>query len=239
MGLKNPDIYSAPEIYRQNGTLRRIGGTVTFGGKAPEAAITGFSGFPSFDTLLDVFAWDTKVRLIGDRDPRAERWYREMMGTLGGLTELSANLITLAPQGDLLTVQTLLTDRLRIALARVKSLVSNSFQVSAKVSGQHVTTVTGMSRYSYGVLADKGFGDTDVTANLLYTRTEQRRADPAEVAAPPEPRPCRHPRASSAATSGPSPARSAASSPGTSFRAGGPSSCRSTASWTSPRAPRR
>ena len=185
VGLKNPDVYSAPEIYRQNGTLRRIGGTVTFGGKAPEAAITGFSGFPSFDTLLDVFAWDTKVRLIGDRDPRAERWYREMMGTLGGLTELSANLITIAPQGDLLTVQMLLTDRLRIALARVKSLVSNSLQVSAKVSGQHVTTVTGMSRYSYGVLADKGFGDTDITANLLYTRTEQRRADPADVAASP------------------------------------------------------
>ncbi len=183
VGLKNPDVYSAPEIYRQNGTLRRIGGTVTFGGKAPEAAITGFSGFPSFDTLLDVFTWDTKARLIGDRDPRAERWYREMMGTLGGLTELSANLITLAPQGDLLTVQTLLTDRLRIALARVKSLVSNSLQVSAKVSGQHVTTITGMSRYSYGVLADKGFGDTDITANLLYTRTEQQRADPAEVAA--------------------------------------------------------
>ena len=71
-----------------------------------------------------------------------------------------------------------------MALARVKHLVSHSLQVSGKVSGQHVTTVTGTSRYSFGVLADKGFGDTDLTANLLYTRTAQRRADPAEVALP-------------------------------------------------------
>jgi hypothetical protein len=183
VGLKSADVYSAPEIYRQHGTLRRIGGTVTFGAKAPESAITGFSGFPSADTLLDVFAWDTKVRLVGDRDPRAERWHREMLGTLGGLAEMAATLITIAPQGDLQIVQTLLADRLRLALERVKHLVSHSLQVSAKVSGQHLTAVTGTSRYSFGVLADKGFGDTDLTANVLYTRTAQRRADPEDVAA--------------------------------------------------------
>jgi hypothetical protein len=183
VGLKSADVYSAPEVYRQHGTLRRIGGTVTFGGKAPEAAITGFSGFPSADTLLDVFAWDTKVRVIGDRDPRSARWHREMIGTLGGLTELAANIITLAPQGDLQTVQALLADRLGVALARVTHLVSHSMQVSVKASGQHLTTETGTSRYSVGALADKGFGDTDLTLNLFYTRTAQRRADPLDLAA--------------------------------------------------------
>ena len=185
VGLKSADVYSAPEIYRQHGTLRRVGGTVTFGGRAPESAITGFSGFPSADTLLDVFAWDTKVRIVGDRDPRSARWHREMLGTLGGLTELAANIITLAPQGDLQTVQALLADRLGVALARVTHFVSHSLQVSVKASGTHLTTETGTSRYSVGVLADKGFGDTDLTINLLYTRTAQRRADPLAVAVAP------------------------------------------------------
>jgi hypothetical protein len=169
VGLKSPDVYSAPEIYRQHGTLRRLGGTVTFGAKVPESELTGFTGFPSADTLLDAFAWDVKFRAVGDRDPRAERWHREMLGTLGGLTELSANLITLAPLGDLPIVQGLLNDRLGAALARVKALVSNSWQVSLKAAGRHLTTTTGQSRYSAGVLADKGFGDTDLTANVLYT----------------------------------------------------------------------
>ena len=159
VGLKSADVYSAPEIYRQHGALRRLGGTVTFGAKVPESELTGFTGFPSTDTLLDVFAWDVKYRALGDRDPRADRWHREMLGTLGGLTELSAGLITLAPFGDLPIVQGLLNDQLGAALARVKALVGNSLQVSVKAAGRHLTTTTGKSRYSAGILADKGLGD--------------------------------------------------------------------------------
>jgi hypothetical protein len=169
VGLKSPDVYSAPEIYRQHGALRRLGGTVTFGARVPEAAITGVTGVPSADTLLDAFSWDMKFRAIGDRDPRAERWYQAMLGTLGGLTELSANLITLAPVGDLAILQAVLNDQLGAALARVKAEVSNSLQVSVKAAGRHLTSERGKSRYSAGVLADKGFGDTDLTLNVLYT----------------------------------------------------------------------
>ena len=169
VGLKSADVYSAPEIYRQHGALRRLGGTVTFGAKVPESELTGFTGLPSTDTLFDVFAWDVKYRALGDRDPRADRWHREMLGTLGGLTELSAGLITLAPFGDLPIVQGLLNDQLGAALARVKALVGNSLQVSVKAAGRHLTTTTGKSRYSAGILADKGLGATDLTANVLYT----------------------------------------------------------------------
>jgi hypothetical protein len=169
VGLKSADVYSAPEIYRQHGALRRLGGTVTFGAKVPESELTGFTGFPSADTLFEVFAWDVKYRVRGDRDPRADRWHREMLGTLGGLTELSAGLITLAPFGDLPMVQGLLNDRLGTALARVKTLVGNSLQVSVKAAGRHLTNTTGKSRYSAGILADKGLGNTDLTANILYT----------------------------------------------------------------------
>jgi hypothetical protein len=169
VGLKSAEVYSAPDIYRQHGTLRRLGGTVTFGARVPEAAVTGLTGVPSADTLFDAFSWDMKFRAIGDRDPRAERWYREMLGTLGGLTELSANLITLAPVGDLAMLQVVLNDRLGAAVARVKAHVGNSLQVSVKAAGRHLTNERGKSRYSAGVLADKGFGDTDLTLNVLYT----------------------------------------------------------------------
>ena len=64
---------SAPAAYRRFDGLRRLGGTVVFGARVPEKAITGLSGLPTADTLFDVFSWDVKLRVIGDRDPRAPR----------------------------------------------------------------------------------------------------------------------------------------------------------------------
>jgi hypothetical protein len=83
---------SAQAMYREHDALRRLGGSFTFGAKIPEKEITGFSGLPSAETLLDAIGWDVKYRLYGDRDPRAMRWYKVMLGDLGGLTEIAANL---------------------------------------------------------------------------------------------------------------------------------------------------
>jgi len=56
--------------------LSRLGGSVTFGAKLPQKEIVGFSGLPDADKLLDVLSWDVKLRLWGDRDPRAREWAR-------------------------------------------------------------------------------------------------------------------------------------------------------------------
>lgn len=160
---------SAPALYREHDALRRLGGTFTFGAKLPESDITGFTGLPSASTLLDVVSWDVKLRVYGDRDPRAARWYALMLGAMGGLNEVSANLISRVPSSDRGTVAMLLSDRLGQALALVRERLSNSGQVSVKGAGQHLTTETGRNKYSVAVLGDKGFGDTDLTFNALYS----------------------------------------------------------------------
>lgn len=76
---------SAPATYRDHGMLRRLGGSVTFGAKLPEKEITGLTGLPSAETIFDVFAWDTRLRVYGDRDPRSKLWYALFSGAMGGL----------------------------------------------------------------------------------------------------------------------------------------------------------
>ena len=64
----NPDVYSSIAAYQSHGFARRFSGTVVFGAKIPEKEITGLSSIPTFDTLLDAFAWDVKMRVWGDKD---------------------------------------------------------------------------------------------------------------------------------------------------------------------------
>ena len=163
---------SAPAAYRRHGTLRRVSGTFTFGAKVPEGEITGVTALPSAETLFDVFSWDAKVRIIGDRDPRAQRWDNVMMATLGGLTQMSATMLGLVPPGDAVLVKTILNDDLGLAIAAVRERLGKSLQVSVKAAGQHLTKEKGKNKYSVALLGDQGFGDTDLTFNLLYSATD-------------------------------------------------------------------
>lgn len=113
------------------------------------------------------------MRLIGDRDPRARRWYNEMLGHLGGLGEILANIgesvFITVPNDFKPVVQPVLSDVLGVEARRVKDEVSHSLQVSVKAAGQHLTAETGNNKYTVALLGDQGFGDTDLTFNLLYS----------------------------------------------------------------------
>lgn len=166
------DTESAQALYRRHDTLRRLGGTFTFGAKVPEGEITGLTGLPSASNILDAIAWDTKVRIIGDRDPRARRWYPEMLGTLGGLNEIAVSLLEMLPAGEDRFVQPIVRNLLAQKAAAVKEKLAHSLQVSVKVAGQHLTRETGKNKYTFAVLGDQGFGDTDLTFNLLYSMVD-------------------------------------------------------------------
>lgn len=182
VGLKSKTL-SAPAAYRRYDGLRRVGGTVTFGAKIPEKEITGLSGLPTADTLFDVFSWDVKVRAIGDRDPRAQRWFRLMLGDLGGLGEIATLVLStpFVPLSELPPLQQALNNSFGAAVLRVKTLVSNSLQVSVKAAGQHLTTEKGKNKYSFAILGDQGFGDTDLTFNILYSAAEDVSVAPASA----------------------------------------------------------
>ena len=168
----NSETVSAQAAYRRYDALRRLGGTFTFGAKIPEGEITGLTGLPSAATILDVMAWDAKVRIVGDRDPRARRWYPEMLGWLGGLNEIAASLIEMLPAGEDRLVQQVIADQnsfLRQESARIREELVNSLQISIKVAGQHLTKEKGKNKYTIALLGDQGFGDTDLTFNLLYS----------------------------------------------------------------------
>jgi hypothetical protein len=164
----NDETRSAQALYRDHDALRRLGGSFTFGAKVPENAITGLSGLPSAETLLDAIGWDVKYRVYGDRDPRAVRWYGLMVGYMGGLTEIAANLIAAAPSDDRDVVKDVLNDTVGVSLRSVKTHLEDSAQVTVKTGGQHLTNEKGKNRYTFALLADKGFGATDLTANASY-----------------------------------------------------------------------
>jgi hypothetical protein len=172
---------SAPAAYRRHDTLRRLGGTVTFGAKVPEKEITGLSGVPTADTLFDVFSWDVKVRAVGDRDPRAQRWFRLMLGDLGGLGEIATLILStpFVPVTELTALQQALDDSFGAAVLRANTLVSKSLQVTVKAAGQHLTTEAGKNKYSFAILGDQGFGNTDLTFNVLYSSVDDVSAAPA------------------------------------------------------------
>jgi hypothetical protein len=170
LGLDGNSVRSAPALYREHDLLRRFGGTVSFGAKVPEGEITGLTGLPSAGTLFDVFAWDAKVRLVGDRDPRAKRWDHLMLGVLGGAGEILDNLRGTSPRGDLHLLSDLAKEKVDRAKGVVNERLRSSGQVTFKAGGQHLTKEKGKNKYSFGILADKGMGTaTDVTFNALYS----------------------------------------------------------------------
>ena len=166
--LADPDVYSELYRYQQHSALRRLGGTVVFGSQIPEKEITGISGFPDSDTLVDVFTWDVKFRLLGDRDPRARIWYEHTLGRSGLLNQFvvvqqDVDVQDLALFSDELS--SLIGERLRT----LKRRINRSPQLTAKTTGTHLTKQAGSNKYTAGLLYDQGFGErTDLTANVLY-----------------------------------------------------------------------
>jgi hypothetical protein len=181
IGLSDP-AKSAQSLYRDHGALRRVGGSFTFGAKIPEKEITGVSGLPSSETLLDTVGWDVKCRVYGDRDPRAVKWYGLMVGYMGGIVEVSANLLALVPSGDRDTVKAVLNDVVGASLKATKARLENSAQVTLKAGGQHLTKEQGKNKYTFALLADKGFGNTDLTANVSYAVVDDVTIVPGSVA---------------------------------------------------------
>lgn len=167
--LADPEVYSELYRYQQHSALRRLGGTVVFGSQIPEKEITGVSGFPESDTLVDVFTWDVKFRLLGDRDPRARIWYEHTLGRSGLLNQF----VVIQQDVDVpdLTffseeLSTIIGERLRT----LKRRINRSPQLTAKAAGTHLTEQAGSNKYTAGLLYDQGFGErTDLTANVLYT----------------------------------------------------------------------
>jgi hypothetical protein len=188
LGLDPNSVSSAPALYREHDALRRFGGTVTFGAKIPEGEITGLTGLPSAGTIFDVFAWDAKVRVLGDRDPRAKKWDDLMLGVLGGRGEISANLIASVPAENRQLVADLLQEGLSRAIATVNARLRRSGQVTFKAAGQHLTKEHGKNRYTLAVLADQGLGSTtDLTVNAAYSMVDDVRLG-ANQGAPPRSR---------------------------------------------------
>jgi hypothetical protein len=163
---------SAPALYRDRGFLRRLGGSFTFGAKIPEGEITGLTGLPSAETIFDAFSWDAKVRVVGDRDPRAAKWYDLMLGYMGGLNEISANVLASVLADDRTLVAGLLRDVIQHALVGVRDRLGKSIQIAVKIAGQHLAKEVGKNKYTYAVMLDKGFGDTSLTANLAYAAVD-------------------------------------------------------------------
>jgi len=174
--LADSEVYTDLLRYQQHSALRRLSGSVTFGAKIPEKQITGISGLPDADKLLDVFTWDVKVRLLGDRDARSERWYPLTLG-LGDLREKIAGVVkTLVPAEDVALVEELFAADLGAAIQDIKETIAKSVQLSFKTSGTHLTEEVGRNKYSGELLFDAGLGmNADVTANLLYSVTEDVR----------------------------------------------------------------
>jgi hypothetical protein len=171
--------YSAPYRYRQHGLLRRFGGTVTFGASVPEGAITGFTGLPDADRLLDVFVWDVKVRVAGDRDPRAARWYPLLLGEMGDATEIAGRVtgLPVIPDQDVALVAEAANRVLGARLADAQRAIGSSLQASVKVSGQHLTQESGRNKFTVAGMVDKGFGAFDLTANVSYSATDEMRME--------------------------------------------------------------
>ena len=154
--------------------LNKLGGTFSFGGQLPKGEITGFSGFPDADALFDAVSWDVKLRLVGDRDPRARAWRSELLGRLGarmGFLTIPASDGNV-PLKDRKVIAQHLHDEAKAETERVLRRIKRSLQVSIKASGQHLTSATGMNKFGFTLLADKGLGAWDGTLNASFERVQ-------------------------------------------------------------------
>ena len=164
----------AQYLYSQRENWRRLTGAVTFGAKIPEKELSGVTGVPNPDQLFDVIVWDVKFRILGDRDPRASRWYGLFVDRLGTVDELAAIVPghPIVPIADTSVASQAANEILGERLAIAANHVANSLLVSVKSSGQHLTQEAGRSKFTVAVMLDKGFADVDFTANATYSAAD-------------------------------------------------------------------
>ena len=178
--LRKKDAGTSASRYRDAGFLNRLAGSVTFGSKIPEKALTGLSGLPTnTDTLFDAVVWDVKARLVGDRDPRAEHWDDLLLGQMGGLALLSTiadGVPVVTDLGHRDFVDQAMTERIAASSRTVARRIGGSLQISAKFSGQHLTTETGKNKYTAVLMLDKGLGPLDGTLNASYSSAQNLQA---------------------------------------------------------------
>lgn len=163
---------SAAALYRYQSGWSRLGGSVTFGAKLPEDEITGFSGFPDREHLFDAVSWDVKFRVFGDRDIRAQHWNDELfyLGSINVAHKYGVGV----PAFDS-ALRKVATSGTRDLVARIR----RTWQGSVKLSGQHLSNVEGMDKYTAVAMLDGGLGPFDVTLNGSYSATRDVTADSA------------------------------------------------------------
>lgn len=176
--LADSEVYSELFLYQQHSLARRFSGSVSFGAKVPEKVITGLSGLPDAEKVFDVFVWDVKLRLLGDRDPRSPAWYPLTLGRMS--TDLVV-ITGMVPTEDAPLVGTLLNQVLGEWLTDLKRRIAHSLQLSFKTAGTHLTKENGRNKYTGELLFDMGLGQhADVTANLLYSVADDVRLGAAQ-----------------------------------------------------------
>lgn len=189
--LGRDSVYSSPAEFQKAGALRRWGGSFTFGEEIPKKAITGFSGVPDADSLFRAVSWDVRVRILGDRDPRAEQWEHLLRrvavegNRIAALTNVVGQLVG-TPEGSrlhvdgafLAAVLEALTVRQVNTLEDAARQIKNSWQVTLKAAGQHITEMEDADKWSFTLLADRGVGNLgDLTINATYSRSVARAGD--------------------------------------------------------------
>lgn len=183
VGLRDLEVYSSVAAYQKHGIARRLSGTVTFGAKVVEREITGLSNLPDFDKLFDVFVWDVKARVIGDKDARSERWFvrslflTQVAAVLPNSVAQSLAERSLVAQG--VEENQILTELMQAKLERqvreLKAEMARSAQVSVKAAGTHLTKEPGRNKYSFTAMYDQGLGPSDITVNAQYAITDDIR----------------------------------------------------------------
>ena len=160
---------SAQFYYSSREDWKRITGTVTFGAKIPEKQVTGLSGLPSADDLFDAISWDAKVRIVGDRDPLATRWYPLLLGQMGDKVDLVTRVVGLpVDPADVGILKEAANELVGTSLAEAKDRIASSLQLSVKGFGVHLRDVEGKNKYGFATMLDKGFKELDLTANASY-----------------------------------------------------------------------
>lgn len=189
--LSDPRVYSDVTVYQRHDLLRRFSGTIVFGQQIPEKEITGLSGFPSADHLLDALSWDVKARIWGDKDVRSARWSSATVLALGLVAQQMALLpslvqvpVTSDRDAILHSVEILrrVSERfLGKSLATTVERIGRSPQLSIKTSGTHLTNETGRNKLAVSALFDAGAGPSDFTVNAQYSTTDDVSLGPSNL----------------------------------------------------------
>lgn len=81
-----PEVLDQQELYEQYTTVRRFGGSITFGGKGDSFDQDGdgvVDDPKTADSAGDLLTWEVRYRFVGSRDRRDRQNYKTIFGALG------------------------------------------------------------------------------------------------------------------------------------------------------------